>query len=106
MNKPLAPQMQEAIKLMQAEMQEGETARDKGRKILEKVKDDWLKYGRKPMWLYDVDATKPPAPQFKARTKAYARARRQQQDRNGIENDKNNPSHSLHEEETQARLKK
>ena len=76
MNKPLAPQMQEAIKLMQAEMQEGETARDKERKILKQVKDDWLKYGKKPSWLSDIDATKPLAPQLEAHNMAY-RARRQ-----------------------------
>ena len=65
-SKPLAPQMQEAAKLIQAEMQEGETARDKKRKILGQVKDDWLKYGKKPSWLNDVDATRPLAPQLKA----------------------------------------
>ena len=93
MNKPLTPQLKQAlIDLKQGKTEKPEVLKyaEKDKEILEKMKADVLKYGTAPPWFNEVDPKKPPFPQvqaFNERQAAKKRARKQQQEQDGIEND-------------------
>ena len=93
MNKPLAPQFKAGvIKRMHGKTEKPEALKyaEADAKILEKMKADTLKYGTAPPWFNEVDPKKPLALQVKAFNKRQAakeRARKLQQEQDGIKND-------------------
>ena len=91
-DRPLAPQFKQAlIDRMQGKTGEPELLkyREEDKKILEKMKADALKYDTAPPWFNEVDPKKSLFPQvqaFNERQAAKERARKQQQEQDGIEN--------------------
>ena len=93
MNKPLTPQLKQAlIDLKQGKTEKPEVLKyaEKDKEILEKMKADALKYGTAPPWFNEVDPKKSLFPQvqaFNEQQAAKERACKQQQEQDGIEND-------------------